>query len=135
MRCNKNHLFTNGSKSNEWVVTSQGKIPLLTNIGGPFLGIFHCALYFGACRELLFIWIIYSPSQKVMNEGGHFARKNFFIDQHRWPFSWPFPVCIVLWDLSRIIVYFKLYFIWVSFLIKEFFMTSLFSYHIHISIS
>ena len=104
-RCNENHLFTNGPKSNEWgVVTSQGKILLLTNMGGPFFGIFSCALFDGAYKELLFIWIIYSPmGQKVMNgDGGHFIRKSSFVDQHRWPFSWHFPVCIVLWGMSAL---------------------------------
>ena len=120
---------------------------LFDNIGGPFLGIFPCALFYGACRpffgifpcalfdgaykELLFIWIIYSPmGQKVMNEdGGHFIRKSSFVDQHRWPSSWHFPVCIVLWGLPRIIVYFKLY-LW-----HHYFLINMVQMFIHIDIS
>ena len=39
-----------------------------------------------------------------MNGGLHFTRKDSFVDQHRWPFSWHIPMCIVLWGLQRKLV-------------------------------
>ena len=127
MRCNENHLFTNGPKSNEWgVVTSQGKIPLLTNMGGPFFWHFPmCIVWRGLQRIIVYLNYLFTYGSKSNEWGWLSLQKEKFLC---WSFSWHFPMCIVLWGLPRIIVYFKLYFIWVSSLIKEFFMTSLLSY-------